>query len=111
MDSRNLSALASAFKAVVGKTRKIKELKITHDMSDTKVNNLIKKLSVAKAEAGEGDEWTDHIKGQRWYVESLVAFDAMTASERLDFEYTNMFPQIASESEMLAELEKLINEA
>jgi len=104
---KNQHALALAFKKAKAKSNKIKELGITPDMSTQDIEAMI--IAQAKAKAEEaGDEWTTHIKGMRWYIESLVAFSALGAQERLDAEYEDAFADVASEAEMLAKLEDLV---
>ena len=49
----------------------------------------------------------EHVKGQRWYVEGLVAFSGLTAKEQLDKEYKDSFADTASEDEMLEALESM----
>jgi len=104
---KNQHALALAFKKARAKSSKIKELGIHPDMSEQEIEAMIIAQAKAKAEA-DGDEWTTHIKGQRWYIESLIAFSALNAQERFDTEYEDAFAEVASEAEMLKKLEELV---
>lgn len=111
MDEKNQEALALAYRRTKAKINKIKELGIKQDMTEKQVDALITKMAKAKAETPEsiqeGKPWTDHVKGQRWYVEDLIEFDKLDVKEKLDYEYSNSFADTASEDEMLEELEKL----
>jgi len=104
---KNQHALALAFKKAKAKSNKIKELGIHPDMSEQEIEAMIIAQAKAKAEA-DGDDWTTHIKGMRWYVESLVNFSGLSAQERLDTEYEDAFAEVASEAEMLKKLEELV---
>jgi len=107
VDERNHEVLALAYRRAKAKSLKIKELAITSDMKTEDVDTLITALSKKKAEESE-QEWTEHVKGQRWYVEDLVEFSKLGAQERLDYEYQQCFADLASEDEMLAELGGLV---
>ena len=109
MMDKNPQALALAFKKCSGKLAKIKELGITPEIEDESVELLIETLATAKA-LEDGTTLADHVKGQRWYVESLVKFSGLggekaTADERaelqLEAEYKDAFADSASEGEML----------
>ena len=104
---KNQHALALAFKKARAKSAKIKELGIRPDMSEQEVEDLIVAQAKAKAEEA-GDNWTEHIKGMRWYIEQLVKFSGLNAQERLDAEYEDAFAEVASEAEMLKKLEELV---
>lgn len=104
MDERNQEVLALAFKRARAKSAKINELAITAKMTKKAIDELIVTLAKAKDPA----KWETHIKGQRWYVEDLVAFAKLGASDRLEYEYAHAFPELASEDEMLADLEALV---
>jgi len=104
---KNQHALALAYKKAKAKSNKVKELGIHIDMSEQDIEDMIVTQAKAKAETA-GDEWTTHIKGMRWYVESLVKFSGLTATERLNTEYEDAFAEVASEAEMLAKLEDLV---
>lgn len=97
---RNPQVLATAFKKARAKLKKINQLGITPDMSEDDIDKLVIKLSEIK-----GIETNSHmnnfITGQQWYVQSLVDFSGMTAEERLDHEYEDCFPDVASEQELL----------
>jgi len=112
MDERNPHGLALGFRRARGKTLKIKELGITPDMSEDDVNDLIKTLAQTKAKAesedGSIERWKEYVKGQAWYVEDLKRFSALGAKERLEMEYAQAFPDVASEQEMLSELQDLV---
>lgn len=109
MDERNHEVLALAFKRAKAKTLKIKELAITPKMTKKAIDTLIVKLSDVKmAEPDNTKNRNDTVKGQRWYIEDLVAFSAMDPQARLDNEYNNCFSDIASEDEMLLALEALL---
>jgi hypothetical protein len=106
IDSKNEQALAMAYRRAVAKSLKIKELEITPEMADDPdaVNAMVKFMAERKAEKEGTEDWKQFVKGQRWYVEDLVAFSRLTAQERLDLEYKHAFPDIASEAEMLNSL-------
>ena len=105
MDEKNPHGLALGFRRARAKSNKIKELKITPDFTDDQIDTLVKTLSEAKAKADGNDDWKPYSKGQQWYIEDLVKFSAMTAREKLDYEYEMAFPETADEDEMLAALE------
>jgi len=104
---KNQHALALAFKKAKAKGSKIKELGITPDMSEQDIEDMIVTQAKLKAELDDS-AWTTHIKGMRWYIESLVKFSSLEAEERLDAEYEEAFADVASEAEMLAKLEELM---
>ena len=106
VDSRNPQALALAYKKCKGKILKIQELKITPDLEDEAVEQLIENLATAKAVENETDI-KEHVRGQRWYVESLVKFSGLTVEEQLEAEYQEAFADSASEAEMLAVLRSI----
>jgi len=106
MMDRNPQALALAFKKCRGKILKVKELEITPDMDKDLIEKLIEQLATAKA-AEDDSKMADHVKGQRWYVENLVKFSALTQKEQLDAEYDDAFANEATEDEMLQALESL----
>lgn len=103
---RNPQALATAFKKCKGKIAKIKELGITPDMSDERVDALIENLAAAKSKDDSSD-LAENIKGQRWYVEGLVKFSGLSTKDQLEFEYNDAFANSASEDEMLDILNKI----
>lgn len=107
MTDKNAHALAMAYKRAVAKSLKIKELEITPDMSEEDIDAMVKFLAELKAEKEGVDDWKQFLKGQRWYVEDLVAFSKLDAQQRLDLEYRNSFPEIATEAEMLNSLQVL----
>lgn len=107
MTDKNAHALAMAYKRAVAKSLKIKELEITPDMSEEDIDAMVKFLAELKAEKEGVDDWKQFLKGQRWYVEDLVAFGKLDAQQRLDLEYRNSFPEIATEAEMLNSLQVL----
>jgi hypothetical protein len=107
MNEKIQEALAMAYRAAVGKTRKLKEVDITPDMDKDAINAKIEEFAKAKAEKS-GKVWTKEVAGQRWYVEHLVEFSKMSAQERVDFEYSQAFPDVASEDTMVSELEALM---
>lgn len=106
MIDKNPQALALAYKKCKGKIQKIKELKITPDMSDKKIETLIENLATAKAVEKETNI-NEVVAGQRWYVEGLVRFSGLTIEEQLNTEYEDSFADSASESEMLKALATL----
>ena len=106
MIDKNPQALALAYKKCKGKLLKIKELKITPDWSEKKIDALIENLATAKAVEIETN-MSEHIAGQRWYVESLVRFSGLTIDEQLQAEYEDSFADSASESEMLKSLAEI----
>lgn len=107
MTDKNAHALAMAYKRAVAKSLKIKELEITPDMDEEAIDAMVKFLAELKAEREGVDDWKQFLKGQRWYVEDLVAFSKLDAQQRLDLEYRNSFPEVATEQEMLNSLQVL----
>ena len=107
MTGKNEQALAMAFRRALAMSAKIKELEITPDMDEEAVDAMVKFLAEAKAEKEGIDDWKQFLKGQRWYVEDLVAFSKLDAQARLDLEYKNSFPDVATEQEMLNSLQVL----
>ena len=107
MTDKNAHALAMAYKRAIAKSLKIKELEITPDMSEEDIDAMVKFLAELKAEKEGVDDWKQFLKGQRWYVEDLVAFSKLDAQQRLDLEYRNSFPEVATEAEMLNSLQVL----
>ncbi len=96
--SRNQQAQAVAIRRAVAKSKKIKELGITPKLSVKQRDALILKLSEGKA-AEEGKDLKEFLKGQEWYVKDLMAFSALSADERFEYEYSQAFPEVASEEE------------
>lgn len=107
MTDKNAHALAMAYKRAVAKSLKIKGLEITPDMSEEDIDAMVKFCAELKAEKEGVDDWKQFLKGQRWYVEDLVAFSKLDAQQRLDLEYRNSFPEVATEAEMLNSLQVL----
>ena len=105
MMGKNPQALAQAFKKCKGKILKIQELGIVPDMAEDDVEALIEKLSMEKVQ--DGEKLSDHVKGQRWYVENLVKFSALDEQTQLQQEYDDAFAGTASEDEMLHALQAL----
>ena len=103
---KNTEALALAYNTTRAKLRKIKELGITPKLTETKIEKLVITLAKNKADNENGD-YKDKIKGMEWYVNDLVEFSKLTVEEQLELEYNNSFGKVASEDEMLRELEKL----
>jgi hypothetical protein len=100
MIDKNPQALALAFKKCRGKLLKIAELGIKSDQSDEVTEAMIEKLSEQKATDTNVD-LTEVVVGQRWYVEGLVSFSALTPEAQLQREYDDSFADTASEAEML----------
>jgi len=107
MDEKLAEARAIAYRRAVAKSSKIKLLGIIANMDKETVNATIEALAKTKSES-TGKDWTTHVAGQRWYVEDLVKFSGLNAQERLDYEYAQAFPDVASENEMINSLEQLI---
>lgn len=107
MIDKNEQALAMAYRRAVAKSIKIKELEITSDMSEEAIDAMVKFLAELKAEKEGTEDWKQYLKGQRWYVEDLVAFSKLDAQARLDLEYRNSFPDVATEKEMLNSLQAI----
>jgi hypothetical protein len=101
---RNPQVLAAAFRVAKAKKAKIAQLGITADMTEDEIDSLVMSLAEAKAIEKEAP-MKDFVAGQQWYVEQLVTFAGMTAKERLDAEFEDKFPEVASEEELLALLE------
>ena len=96
---KNHKALAAAHRKAKQKIRKIKEFGITS-------KKLILIRATTKAEE-EGNDYNDHIAGQRMYIEGLVQWSGLTAQGKLDYEYDYLFSDVATEGEMLKDLEAL----
>lgn len=107
MVDKNEQALAMAYRRAVAKSLKIKELEITPDMDEEAVDAMVKWLAEVKADKEGKEDWKQFLKGQRWYVDDLVSFSRLDAQQRLDLEYRNSFPDVATEAEMLNSLEVL----
>lgn len=105
MTDKNEQALAMAYRRALAKSLKIKELEITPDMDEDAIDAMVKYLAELKAKKEGTDDWKQYLKGQRWYVEDLVSFSALDAQGRLDLEYRNSFPDVATEAEMLNSLQ------
>ncbi len=109
MDTRNAQAQSIAFRKTKGKIQKILELGIMPDMSKEDQDALIELLADAKAKS-EGGRMEDYVKGQRWYVENLVSFSALSVDQQFELEYSDAFGATASESELMAALRALTPE-
>lgn len=107
MVDKNEQALAMAYRRAVAKSLKIKELEITPDMDEDCIDGMVKWLAEVKAGKEGKEDWKQFLKGQRWYIEDLIAFSKLDAQQRLDLEYRNSFPDVATEAEMLNSLEVL----
>ena len=107
MVDKNEQALAMAYRRAVAKSLKIKELGITPDMDEDCIDGMVKWLAEVKADKEGKEDWKQFLKGQRWYIEDLIAFSKLDAQQRLDLEYRNSFPDVATEAEMLNSLEVL----
>lgn len=107
MVDKNGHALAMAYRRAVAKSLKIKELDITPEMEDDEdaQDAMVQWLAEAKAEREGTEDWKQYLKGQRWYVEDLISFSKLDAQGRLDLEYRNSFPDVATEQEMLNSLQ------
>ncbi len=97
---RKPEALSSAFLEGMAKLSKIETLGVTADMSQEDQDELVERLSTAKA-VEEGVDIKDVRAGQRWYVESLVEFAGMEPEDQLESLYRRKFAQQANETEML----------
>ena len=107
MTGKNEQALAMAYRRAVAKSLKIKELEITPDMTEEETDEMVKFCAELKASKEGVEDWKQYLKGQRWYVEDLITFSKLDAQARLDLEYRNSFPDVASEQEMLNSLQVL----
>lgn len=104
MIDKNPQAMSLAFKKCKGKILKIRELEITPDMDEDAIEGLIEKLATVKHADEPEKTLAEHVKGQRWYVESLVKFSALDVDTQLEREYLDAFADNASEAEMLESL-------
>ena len=109
MIGKNQEVLALAFKKAKAKSLKIKELLIEPDMEADSIDALIVSLSKAKA-SKDGGDWTEYVKGQRWYVQSLVEYSGLSSDDRLESDYEAEFPNVASYAELKDKLSKIVNE-
>ena len=107
MVDKNAHALSMAYRRAVAKSLKIKELGIEPDMTEEQIDGQVKYCAEMKALKEGTEDWKQYLKGQRWYVEDLVAFSKLDAQARLDLEYRNSFPDVATEQEMLNSLQVL----
>ena len=89
-----------AYRRALAKSLKIKELGITPDMTEDQIDGQVKYCAEMKALKEGVEDWKQYLKGQRWYVEDLVAFSKLDAQARLDLEYKNSFPDVATEQEV-----------
>lgn len=105
---RHPEAMTIAYRRAVGKTTRINTLGISSNMTEDETNNMIKQLAMAKADRENAHDWKQFVKGQRYYVESLQKFSGLNAHERLEYEYSQAFPEVADECQMLNSLEALI---
>ena len=105
-NGKHPQALSLAFKRAASKIAKLKELGIDPQWNQAEIDTCIEAAATAKAKA-DGSKLSDHVKGQRFYIEGLVAFSKLNAKERLEYEYKLAFADAADEDEMLAELEKM----
>jgi hypothetical protein len=103
---KNQQAMAIAIRRAVAKSKKIKELGITPNMTVEQIDTLILALS-AKKDVTERSS-NDVVKGQEWYVNDLKAFSALSAQDRLDHEYAVAFPEVAEPEEALDMLEAIM---
>ena len=101
---KNPQVMATAFKKGRAKLKKIEQLGIVADISEDDIDTIVMNLAEAKAIENSAPV-ADYVKGQQWYVQSLVDFAGLTAAERLDFEYNDCFAEVASEEELVAMLE------
>lgn len=100
---QNQQVLATAYKKAKYKLSRIAELKITPDMDEDDIDDIVMNLATAKA-IQEERPVKEFTRGQQWYVESLVKFSGMTPLERLDTEYEDCFADSSSKEDMLAKL-------
>ncbi len=117
--SRNPQAKTVAIRRAVAKSKKVKDLKITPELTTQQRDAIILKLSKSKA-LEEGKDLKEYLKGQEWYVKDLQAFAALggektdkesdedfskrQAQARFDYEYAQAFPEVASEEEGVNEI-------
>jgi hypothetical protein len=100
---RNPLVLSTAFKKAKSKLRRIDQLNIRSSMDVEETDIIVLQLSEAKA-LEFNLPMASFVKGQQWYVKSLIDFAGMSAEDRLETEYIDCFPDVASEEELLAEL-------
>jgi hypothetical protein len=104
MNDKNPQARALAFRKCKGKRLKIAELGITPDQSEEATEVMIESLSVAKAADKKVTDISEFVSGQRWYVENLVRYSALTVEKQFQEDYDDAFAEMGSESEQLAAL-------
>jgi hypothetical protein len=103
---KNQHVLAIAFRKAKGKKGAIKRLGITPEMDNDTRRNLV--ISLAEAKSKKDNVSVESlIDGQKWYVQSLIDFSALTPAEQLESEYADAFPEVASEDELLKILEAM----
>ena len=97
---RNPMASTLAFKKCKGKIVKVAELGIVPNMPEDETEALIETLANIKV-VEDGIEFKDAVKGQRWYVESLIKFSGLDPQAQFDAEYDAAIEDTASEDEMV----------
>jgi N-methylhydantoinase A/oxoprolinase/acetone carboxylase beta subunit len=97
---RKPEAVSAACQDGIAKLEKIKQLNVTADMSQEAQDELVERLSEAKAIEMECDI-KEVRSGQRWYVESLVEFAGQEPEEQFDTLYRKQFARQATETEIL----------
>jgi len=102
MNDKNPQARALAFKKCKGKRLKIAELGITPDQSEDATEAMIEALATAKAADKKVTDIAEFVSGQRWYVENLVRYSALTVEEQYQEDYDDAFAEMGSETEQLA---------
>ena len=105
---KNQEALAIAFKQIGVHLDKIEELNIAPDMNEESVDALVKTLSEDKALNECKGTWKDYVKGQRFYVESLIRDCNLEPQALVDYHYKRAFSEVATEEEMLGNIEERI---
>ncbi len=96
--------LPMAYKRAKWVIEKIDELGITSDMDKSAQDKLILSLAKAKGEQ-DGTPFLKLIKGQRWFVESLIKKAGLTKKELLELEYQELLPANSSFDELVGMLD------
>ncbi len=98
---------AIAYKKAVAKSKKIEEFGIYPTMPEVEQDALVLKLRDAKMKTEEGLNLKDVTRGQRFYVDSLIKFSGMTATQKWEHEYNDLFAELGDDDDRLSELEAI----
>jgi hypothetical protein len=92
--------LPLAFKQAKAIKDKIAELKISDNMSEKEVDQLVIELAKTNAE-GTGKPFKKYLSGQEWYVKSLIEKSKLSDRELLEAQYKELLPANSSFDELV----------